>query len=618
MSLRGMRVKKAVKSWLCATLVAALPLSVWSQSPPGNKWVSGYWASYLLNKPDYQDPRYVDMTAMTHFIFGRIGAGGGQNGGSPGQIMLGGDLAQTATWTGPGAPTMTTEDWMIKRAHEAGTKALIMLGGEGDNSAFRASTTAAVRPVFIANLVDYMVAHDYDGIDVNWEGYMSAEDEAALEALLTELRAAANARPRYQSRPVIITYPAGMLNPNYQSVTPHILRVASLVDQYNLMSYGVGWFGGDWHSTVFSALTGQTPNRPVSVAGTVQMLVDAGIPRAKIGMGIGFYGMNYKPPFTQPDQPTKDYDMSLWSVNDVYWNYAMLNKHGYLSNGSYVWEPSTQMGYRTYGAAGYTPASRPDQPSGYLSYEDPESIAAKGAWAKSGAPGAGVGGTIIWAVNYGTTNGANNPLLTAVKKAFIDPNATDPHPEPPPPYEPPPGTITTTITVENDWGSGYCGTLRVANSGQLPWEWNVTVPLQDTVTSLWNGTYVAGAGQITVKGLEWNKLVYPGEPRAVGLCATRPVTTPPPGDPAPGAITATVAITADWTSGYCGSISVSNTGSTTVSPWQASVTVQGRLNSMWNGSYVQDGATVTVSPPSWNPGLAAGKTNSDIGFCATR
>jgi GH18 family chitinase len=53
---------------------------------------------------------------------------------------------------------------------------------------------------------------------------------------------------------------------------------------------------------------------------------------------------------------------------------------------------------------------------GYLSFEDEQGILAKGQWVKAN----GIGGTIIWTINYGCTNKANgnNPLLTAVKNAF--------------------------------------------------------------------------------------------------------------------------------------------------------------------------------------------------------
>lgn len=75
-----------------------------------------------------------------------------------------------------------------------------------------------------------------------------------------------------------------MLITNIDQVSKHHKRVAKLVDQYNFMSYGMGWFGQGWTSTTFAPLTGHKSSRPISIASTIQMYEDAGIPRSKLGM----------------------------------------------------------------------------------------------------------------------------------------------------------------------------------------------------------------------------------------------------------------------------------------------------------------------------------------------
>lgn len=585
------------------------------------QWVTGYYGGYFWNNSDYQAPQHVDMRAMTHFVFARIGPGGGKFGGQPGEVLLGASDAQTSKKIGPGAPYRTVEQYLVDRAHHVGTKAIIMLGGEGDNAGFSASTEPGVRATFVKNLVDFMVSRDYDGIDVDWEGINSSdtESQARLEQLIADLRAEANARPRYQDRPVIITFPAGTLNPNYQAASAHEVRVAGLVDQFNIMSYGMAWFGEGWDTTTFAPLTGRTGSRPTDIASSIKLYVDAGIPRSKIGMGIGFYGLAYKPPFTHPGQPTAGYDFNSFSVNDVTWNYAQLAKHGYLSNGIYGFEASSQMGYRTYPGGGYTPTTRNTGATGYVSYEDETSIAAKGAWSQSTREGEGAGGTIIWLVNYGTTNGVNNPLLFAVKKAFLDPNATDPGPNPDPLPPPPPPQLSTTLNVSNDWGSGYCASLVVKNTGGYPGEWKVALPFTDSVNSLWGGVYTVAEEKLNVSGAEWNKYIDPQETREVGFCATRKA-APPPNEPPPpaGSITGTVVISNDWTSGYCANVVVANASSSKAVNWTVTVPVAGTVTSHWSGKIVQNGASIQVSGPDWNKDLAANSSNRDVGFCATR
>ncbi|MCG2585287.1 glycosyl hydrolase family 18 protein [Massilia sp. TS11] len=592
--------------------VTAAPLCV--EAAPTGKWVTAYYGSYFWDNPEYQQPQYVDFTAMTHFVFARVGPGGGQMGGQPGQVMPGGGTAQSMKSVGPGAPNQTVEDWMIARAHANNVKALLMLGGEGDGPGFTKSTQPDVRPLFVKNLIDYLAAHDYDGIDVDWENVTTTSDQDLLEALVADLRAAANAHPRWAQSGFLITYPAGMLNTNIDRVSAHSVRLAAMVDQFNLMSYGMGWFGMGWQSTVFAPLTGQNPQRPMDIASSVQAYVDAGIPRSKIGMGIGFYGMNYKPPFSAPGKSTDGYPMDTWSVNDYTWSYNKLAKYGYLSNGEYHWDAATQNAYRTY-PGGYAVEGRPT--SGYLSYEDPTSIAAKGAWALSTAPNAGVGGTIVWVLNYGTTDGVNNPLMAAVKKAFLDPSAPGEGPPPPPP--PTPAIITSTMNISSDWGSGYCASVVVNNEGQMAGEWNVSFPFSDTVANSWNAVFTVADGKLSVAGQEWNRVVYPGEPRTAGFCANRPPKAPPPPAPVPeGALSGSVTITSDWTSGYCASIKVANSSSVAINNWSISLPVQGTVQNLWNGKFTQSGASITLAGPDWNPNLAAGASNSSIGFCASR
>jgi GH18 family chitinase len=609
---------RSLRSLAALTLLSATALTASAQNLSG-KWVTGYYAGYFWDNADYQAPQHVDLTAMTHMVFARIGPGGGARGGAPGEVLRGGGSSQTNPNVGPGAPVYTVEQYMVKRAHQVGTKALIMLGGEGDNDGFHASSVDSARAAFVKNLVDYMVAQDYDGIDVDWEGIPKSdtEDQLLLEKLIADLRAEANARPRYQDRPVIITYPAGMLNPNIDQVTPHDLRVAALVDQYNFMSYGMGWFGSGWKSTTFAPLTDGGEGRPMSIAGTVQAYVDAGVPRAKLGMGIGFYGMNYAPPFNQPGMATDGYDLGThWSVLDYKWSYALLKKYGYLDNGAYVYEQSTQNSFRTY-PGGFAPRTG-EMATGYLSYEDEASIAAKGAWTLSARDGEGAGGTIIWLVNYGTTDGVNNPLLLAVKRAFLDPNATDPGPNPNP-LPIPPAQVSAQLSVTSDWTSGYCGKLVVTDVGTLPGEWKVALPFKDTITSLWNGAYTLADSTLTVTGPAWNKYIYPGQSTEIGFCATRPVSAPAPAPaPEPGALSAKVTITTDWTSGYCASIAVTNSGSTAAVGWSLPVPVDGKVSSLWNGTWTQSGSTLTLSGPSWSKDLAAGGTYKDAGFCASR
>jgi endoglucanase len=99
--------------------------------------------------------------------------------------------------------------------------------------------------------------------------------------------------------------------------------------------------------------------------------------------------------------------------------------------------------------------------------------------------------------------------------------------------------------------------------------------------------------------------------------------TPPPpgGTPTPPSgsrsCTATVKIDNAWQGGFQATVTVRNTGSASVSPWQATWTVPAgvTLASGWNATVTQSGTTITAAAPSWSPSLAVGGSVS-VGFTA--
>src|SRR5262249_48721516 len=150
---------------------------------------------------------------------------------------------------------------LIAKAHESGTKALMMLGGRGDGNGFAASTDSPdTRAAFVDALLGRLVAKDYAGGDVDWEENLSPDAGGKqLIAFLTELRAAAAERPRYRSPnpPFIITFPGYSVNVNTDLPVPQWkVTVASLVDQYNLMTYGQNFYAPGWDTWLFSPLKG--------------------------------------------------------------------------------------------------------------------------------------------------------------------------------------------------------------------------------------------------------------------------------------------------------------------------------------------------------------------------
>ena len=356
------------------------------------KWVAGYYVGY---ERDTQPVSELDFDGLTHLMVGTVLPN--PNGSLATDYAI--DNFNGPLWA-QGA---------IDAAHGAGRKALLMIGGGGMITGWRGAASAANRATFVANLLALVDQTGADGLDLDWEP-IEAPDHAPLTALVEALRAA---RPN-----LILTLPITWVNANfadpqeeaafYAGIVPHI-------DQFNLMSYGMGLDYDGWQSWFSSPLDGETPNTPTSIAHSVDYYIAAGVPPAKLGVGSGFFGTCYRN-VTQPRVPVNfgsivagDADMSYRNIVDVY---APLMTRSYDAVAQAPWLSSA--------------TGRGPQACNYVSYEDEQSIAAKGAWVRT----RGLGGTIIWTISGGHFSnrpaGQRDPLLDAMRDAFLTPQRGDP------------------------------------------------------------------------------------------------------------------------------------------------------------------------------------------------
>jgi hypothetical protein len=102
---------------------------------------------------------------------------------------------------------------------------------------------------------------------------------------------------------------------------------------------------------------------------------------------------------------------------------------------------------------------------------------------------------------------------------------------------------------------------------------------------------------------------------AVGGGAVAAVAATNPAPTAAGTLTATFSKDSDWGTGYQARYTIKNTGSTTVSGWQMSITLPStaKLGSFWDASIATSGATATVKDRGYNAAIAAGATTT-FGF----
>ncbi|MER7916269.1 MULTISPECIES: glycoside hydrolase family 11 protein [unclassified Streptomyces] len=101
---------------------------------------------------------------------------------------------------------------------------------------------------------------------------------------------------------------------------------------------------------------------------------------------------------------------------------------------------------------------------------------------------------------------------------------TTPPPTSPPPTTPPPsgGGCSAAFTDSSDWGSGFTGSVAVKNNGSAGingWTVKLTFPGNQTVTSLWNGSYTQSGNTVTVKNASNNGSIGAGAGTSFGFNA---------------------------------------------------------------------------------------------------
>jgi chitinase len=341
--------------------------------------VSGYYATY---QSSLYPPAAIDFTAMTHLMVAGI------------IPNADGSLNTTFYIDAVNGPAMAKS--LTTLAHAAGRKAVLMVGGSGALAGWEGASSAANRSVFVTNLLSTMTSLGFDGIDLDWEP-VSVADEPALLALAQALRARAPT--------MILTVPVTWVSA-YSGADPFYATLAPFVDQLNVMSYEMADAWPGWQSWYSGALAGQSVTTPTSVSSNATSYAAAGVPKSKIGIGIGFYGSCW----TGVTGARQSVSAASVVASDNVMTYSHILAD-YYSAGAYQWDSVASVGSLSF------PAAHGPEGCTWISYEDPASIAAKGAWIRAN----GYGGTILWTINEGyVATATTNPLLTAVKAAFLE------------------------------------------------------------------------------------------------------------------------------------------------------------------------------------------------------
>jgi chitinase len=246
------------------------------------------------------------------------------------------------------------------------------------------SLTPQSRKLFIQSVMDFLTRYDLDGLDIDWEypgmvgsGHpFRAEDKQNFTLLLKELRLRFNQETKRNHRKLYLTIAAGASN-EYLAHT-EMAQVQRYVDTVNLMAY-------DYYEPSSDAITGHhaplftSVADPKKISGDASVLAfeAAGVPAAKILLGLPFYGHVWgqvggdNHGLFQTGKPLPKYYAPYSLIAET-----MLN-HGFTR----YWDPVASVPYL------YS-----QEKQIFVSYEDPESLAAKCSYVLTHK----LGGVMFW------------------------------------------------------------------------------------------------------------------------------------------------------------------------------------------------------------------------------
>lgn len=290
-----------------------------------------------------------------------------------------------------------------RRDAAGGPQVLLAIGGWGAGNFSEAAASGPARRTFARTAVDLVRQHDLDGLDIDWEypgvgeaGISHSPDDREnfplmLQALREELDAlAATTGRRYQ-----LTIAAA---DGAAAVGLDLPRIVPLVDAIHLMTYD--FFGSSrkptgHHAGLFRS-AGATSAEDRDTARAVDEFLEAGVPAAKLVPGAAFYGKTFRATSTQNaglHQPFEgEISFLTWAeLRDGPLAAAAFEQHrDQQAQAPWLWNPATHE---------------------FISYEDPEAVRAKAAFARE----RGLGGMMFWELGGDDADGS---LLDAIHQGL--------------------------------------------------------------------------------------------------------------------------------------------------------------------------------------------------------
>ncbi|GEM_PF-1495593 len=358
-------------------IMGALFLSVTALTV-NSQVVAGYYAEWTVNR---YPPSAIPMQNLTHIIhaFAWPNADG--------------SISYPSGFLTP-VPDLT------QRAHTAGKKVLISMGGYTDSLGFSPmAASATARAKFVSNLTALCLTNHYDGADLDWEFPENTTDRQNLNLLVQDIRTHWN-----QVAPTLMltmTIDASDWRGRYYDVT----TLHPLLDWIGVMTYCYygSWSGYSGHNAPLYS----DPRDPLAAGSTDESIRQyfhdqRGVPYNKLVAGIPFYGLVFTGT-TQLYQPASGGD-------PIYY------KDAAVLNYTYNWDSVSQVPFLTSTLNGGT----------FVGTEDPVSVRLKCQYAKA----QGLAGVMLWEISQDVLSIGNQPLLSTIGTEMLAV-------QPPPPSTPP-------------------------------------------------------------------------------------------------------------------------------------------------------------------------------------